>query len=89
VPRASAAGPAHIRDGPGHQCLRRRPEEKTMMISMLAALQDNGLTVTEVIRDIPHDGPAIVIYAMLALFVGLVWAGSRKGASLTTRERAP
>lgn len=59
------------------------------MISMLAALQDNGLTVTEVIRDIPHDGPAIVIYAMLALFVGLVWAGSRKGASRDDPGRAP
>jgi hypothetical protein len=42
------------------------------------AQQDNGLTVLEVLQNIPHDGPAVVVYLMLAAFVVLVWRGSRQ-----------
>ncbi|HSJ23039.1 MAG TPA: hypothetical protein VK929_00040 [Longimicrobiales bacterium] len=48
-------------------------------MSILASLilQDDGLTFVEVLQNIPHDGPAVVIYLMLAGFVALVWLGSR------------
>jgi hypothetical protein len=41
--------------------------------------QDDGLTLGDVLANVPHDGPAVVIYLMGAVFLGLVWAGSRKG----------
>jgi hypothetical protein len=48
------------------------------MFAILTAVQSDGLTLGEVISGIPHDGPAILVYAMLLVFVGFVWAGSRK-----------
>lgn len=45
----------------------------TMMI------QDDGLTLREVIADIPHDVPAMVVYVLIAVFVGFIWWGSRGG----------
>ncbi len=35
------------------------------------------LTLEEIITDIPHDFAALVVYLMLALFVGFIWYGSR------------
>lgn len=35
------------------------------------------LSLAEVLADIPHDTGAIVVYLLLALFVGMTWAGSR------------
>ena len=40
-------------------------------------IQDDGLTLREVIADIPHDVPAMVVYVIIALFVGFIWWGSR------------
>lgn len=48
-----------------------------MSILAIAVLQDEGLTFREVLQNIPHDGPAVVIYLMLAVFAGLIWWGSR------------
>lgn len=48
------------------------------MLILMAVLQEDGLTFREVIQDVPHDAPAIVVYAMLALFVMFIWHGSRK-----------
>lgn len=45
------------------------------------AIQSEGLTLREVVSGIPHDGPAIVVYAMLIVFVGFIWLGSRKKSS--------
>ncbi|HSK18622.1 MAG TPA: hypothetical protein VK912_05745 [Longimicrobiales bacterium] len=45
------------------------------------AIQSEGLTLNEVVNGIPHDGPAIVVYAMLLVFVGFIWRGSRKKSS--------
>jgi hypothetical protein len=45
------------------------------------AIQSEGLTLREVVSGIPHDGPAIVVYAMLIVFVGFIWMGSRKKSS--------
>jgi hypothetical protein len=44
-------------------------------------LQDDGLTLREVISDIPHDLPALVVYVIIAVFVGFIWWGSRGGKS--------
>lgn len=41
------------------------------------ALLADGLTVGEVIKDIPHDGPAFVIYVLLAVSGAVIWRGSR------------
>lgn len=38
------------------------------------------LTPLEVVRDVPHDFAALVTYALLALFVGFVWMGNRRGS---------
>lgn len=35
------------------------------------------LTLREVLADLPHDAGAVVVYLMIALFVGLVWLGGR------------
>lgn len=51
------------------------------MFASAAAFQSEGLTVGEIISGIPHDGPAIVIYAMLLVFAGFIWAGSRRKSS--------
>ena len=42
-------------------------------------IQGDGLTLREVIADIPHDVPAMVVYVLIALFVGFIWWGSRGG----------
>ena len=36
-----------------------------------------ALTVREILADIPHDGPAILLYLLLALCVGFVWLAGR------------
>lgn len=48
-----------------------------MYAFILQAQQDSGLTLQEVIRDIPHDTGAVVVYVMVAIFIALIWAGSR------------
>lgn len=39
---------------------------------------DEGLTLREVFTDIPHDGPAIVVYVMVAVAVYILWRSNRK-----------
>lgn len=51
------------------------------MFAIASAIQSDGLTMDEVIRGIPHDGPAVVVYLMLIVFVGFIWAGSRRKSS--------
>lgn len=36
-----------------------------------------GLTLERVLNDIPHDAGAIVIYVLLAVFIGFIWYGNR------------
>lgn len=57
-----------------------------MSFLAIAVLQDDGLTFREVIQNIPHDGPAVVIYLMLALFAGFIWWGSRNSGGGTPSE---
>lgn len=51
------------------------------MLATLIALQDSGLTVHEVIRDIPHDAGAVIAYTLMAGFILLIWRGSRQKKS--------
>ncbi len=46
------------------------------------------LTLYEVLADIPHDFAALVVYAILALFVGFIWYGSRSPAP-AAKQREP
>jgi hypothetical protein len=41
---------------------------------------DEGLTLREVITDIPHDVPAMVVYVMIAVAVYVLWRSNRKKA---------
>lgn len=50
------------------------------MLHMTALMQGDGLTLSEIIRDLPHDGPALVVYALILLFIWFVWRGSRSRA---------
>jgi hypothetical protein len=50
------------------------------MLATLMVLQDDGLTIAEVIRDMPHDAGALIVYALVAGFVIMIWRGSRKAA---------
>lgn len=49
------------------------------MLSMLSYVQSagGGLTLSEVLSDIPHDPAAIVVYLMLAGSVLLIWRSGR------------
>jgi hypothetical protein len=49
------------------------------MSNFAMMIQDDGLTLREVLADIPHDVPAMVVYVLIALFVGFIWWGSRGG----------
>jgi hypothetical protein len=49
-----------------------------MSILALLIQADDGLTLSEVVRDIPHDGPSIVVYVLVAMFLLFIWWGSRK-----------
>lgn len=42
-----------------------------------AAADDESLTFAEVLADIPHDGAAFTLYAIVAFSVFLVWWGHR------------
>ncbi|CAN5824906.1 hypothetical protein BH23GEM3_BH23GEM3_18920 [soil metagenome] len=35
------------------------------------------LTLREILADIPHGAPALIVYLMLVLFIGFIWYGSR------------
>lgn len=48
------------------------------MYTVIAAVQQDGLTWREVVANLPHDGPALVVYVLVALFIGFIWHGSRK-----------
>ena len=39
---------------------------------------EGGLTLERVLRDIPHDAGAMIIYVLIALFIGFIWYGNRQ-----------
>ncbi|MGH7573636.1 MAG: hypothetical protein ACREM1_00665 [Longimicrobiales bacterium] len=58
------------------------------MLALVALIQDDGLTVREVLSNIPHDAAAIFVYLLLALFIGFIWWGSRSRPTQNDRETA-
>ncbi|HEX6308124.1 MAG TPA: hypothetical protein VFZ69_08055 [Longimicrobiales bacterium] len=44
---------------------------------LLGVVQDNTLTIGEIVSGIPHDGPAVLVYVMLVGFGLLIWWGNR------------
>ena len=48
------------------------------MLFVNLAIQDSGLTVSEVVRGLPHDTAAFVVYALVGVFLYLIWRGNRK-----------
>lgn len=42
-----------------------------------AGTGSDGLSLTEVIADIPHDPAAFVVYALLFVMCWFIWKGSR------------
>ncbi len=48
------------------------------MFLIAIALQDSGSSMSRIIRSIPHDAAAVLIYVLMAAFVGLIIIGSRK-----------
>jgi hypothetical protein len=55
------------------------------MLFMTAISQDDGLTFGEVLANLPHDAAAIVIYVLVALFIGFIWHGSRNRSEPTAQ----
>jgi hypothetical protein len=51
------------------------------MFFMMQAAVDDGLTLGEVVRDLPHDAGAIVVYVLMLGFIGLMWYGNRRKSS--------
>jgi hypothetical protein len=48
------------------------------MFLVAVALQQSGSTIGKMVRSIPHDASAVLIYVLMAGFVALILAGSRK-----------
>ena len=48
---------------------------------MIQETADEGLTFGEMLRDIPHDAGAIVVYVLMLSVVGFIWYGSRSKAA--------
>lgn len=52
-----------------------------MTIATAAALvlqAEDGLTLAQVLADIPHDPAAFVVYAMLIVSGALIWKANRR-----------
>lgn len=51
------------------------------MLGIALAIQGDGISAIEILRGIPHDGPAIMIYIMILGFAAFIWHGGRKKSS--------
>lgn len=48
------------------------------LFNFMQAAGDEGLTLGEILADIPHDAAAIVVYVLVGFSIGLVvWSGRR------------
>lgn len=48
-----------------------------MLFLMAIQGQQSGLTWGKILSDIPHDGPAFVVYGLLAVSAYIIWRGAR------------
>lgn len=53
---------------------------------MVQQAVDDGLTLTDILSDIPHDAGAVIVYILVLAFAGFVWYGSRHSSAAATRE---
>jgi hypothetical protein len=51
------------------------------MFAFMQAQQSEALTLSRVLRDIPHDTGAVIIYVMLVAFMVFIWLGSRSSST--------
>lgn len=47
------------------------------MYAPAVLVQEDGLTIGEVIADIPHDAAAVFLYLLMAASIILIWRGHR------------
>lgn len=47
------------------------------MLFLIAVQAQSGLTWGRILSDIPHDGPAFVVYGLLAVSAYVIWRGNR------------
>lgn len=45
---------------------------------MIQAAGEPSLTLEGIVRNLPHDAGAFVVYALMIAFVGFIWYGSRR-----------
>jgi hypothetical protein len=69
--------PRILRNG-GAAATRAGPEKQEMTVAALALIQQSGVTVWQVLTDVPHDTAAFVVYGMLIVSVYFIWRGSRR-----------
>lgn len=50
------------------------------MFTTALLLQEDRLTIGEIVGNIPHDGSAFLVYALVGAFVFLIWYGNRKSS---------
>ncbi|CAN5654464.1 hypothetical protein BH23GEM10_BH23GEM10_00540 [soil metagenome] len=50
------------------------------MFAIAAAILQDGLTLSEVVQNLPHDAAAIVVYVLIISFGAFIWYGSRQKA---------
>ena len=49
------------------------------MFALALQVGNDGLTLTEIIADVPHDFGALIVYLMFGLLVWFIWWGSKPG----------
>ena len=47
---------------------------------------DDGLTLRDIVADIPHDAGALVVYAFMAIFLGFIWYGNKARPKSPSKE---
>lgn len=57
-------------------------------LAMLAG-EGSGLTLKQVLQDIPHDAGAIIVYLLIAGFAFMLWYGNRPEVVKRFENRSP
>lgn len=48
------------------------------MFAIAAAILQDGLTLNEVVQNLPNDPAAIIVYVLIIAFGAFIWHGSRQ-----------
>ena len=49
-----------------------------LLIQEATTTGESGLTLEAILRNLPHDIGAIVVYVLMIAFIGFIWYGSRR-----------